>query len=57
MGLKTLLKELWKALDEIPNCPACNGTGLPTVPAWAELVWWRGALVSVCHQCKGTGKL
>ncbi len=55
MKLKAALKELWEALDKVPDCPMCKGTGAPI--DWPERVYWKGVLVLVCSQCKGAGKV
>jgi DnaJ-class molecular chaperone len=43
-------------MDKVPDCPNCKGTG-EAVNGWPELVWWKGRQVTVCHQCKGAGKV
>ena len=56
---KKLLKE-WDALENVPDCPSCKGTGMATGKdkGWnAEPVYWKGQIVWVCHQCKGRGKV
>ena len=46
-------------LDEVPTCPACHGTGEPAnkYKNWADTVYWKGQLETVCHNCKGVGKV
>lgn len=51
--------EIWESMGEIPNCPACHGTGEPT-GRWkclAQQVYWKGQVVTVCHNCEGRGKV
>jgi len=59
MKILEILKELWDALDYVPDCPACHGTGRPTHPYenWAQTVLWHGKPVKVCHNCMGAGKV
>lgn len=60
--LRTVLrkaKDVWGALDYVPDCRVCGGTGEPdnSPAAWVEVVWWKGRQVRVCHNCKGRGKV
>jgi DnaJ-class molecular chaperone len=56
LKLTERIKEVWRSLDYVPDCPVCKGTGEPSGP-WTEKVWWKGKLVEVCHNCKGRGKV
>jgi len=58
-AIEQMLLDCWEALDKVPDCPSCKGTGEPTGKnkVWAEPVYWKGQIVYVCHQCKGAGKV
>lgn len=57
--LMSKVKGAWDALDYVPDCPACGGTGEPSDEsrAWSEVVWWKGEQYRVCHNCHGRGKV
>ena len=55
MGLKLFIREMWKALKEVPTCPMCKGTG--DAIEFSEITYWRGEQVTVCAQCHGRGKV
>ena len=59
MGFFAAIRRVWRSLDYVPNCRACGGTGNvnPKWRAFAEQVYWKGQLYTVCHNCKGTGKV
>lgn len=50
------IRRAWRALDRIPDCPQCKGSGEP-INGFSETVFWRGREVEVCATCKGAGKV
>jgi len=56
MGILATIKKVWKALDYVPDCPECHGTGEPTGFIDAT-VYWKGKQVRVCGTCMGAGKV
>lgn len=49
------LKAVWQALDYVPDCPMCKGSGESI--EWEDNVYWHGTSMRVCDQCKGAGKV
>ena len=57
MKIIETLKNVWASLDYVPNCPSCKGTGNAPDYMRSETVFWKGAEVIVCSQCRGRGKV
>jgi hypothetical protein len=59
MTVLQAIQKAWKALDYVPNCPDCKGTGYPSGDYGGvhDTVFWRGQPEIVCYRCKGAGKV
>jgi len=50
------IRDAWKALDRVPDCPQCKGSG-NAGSGFDVVVFWRGQEVCVCATCEGSGKV
>lgn len=57
MTVLAAIKRAWKALDYVPNCPCCEGTGLSKRDYENGWIWWQGRQVLGCWHCDGRGKV
>ncbi len=57
MSVVTAVKRIWKALDYVPDCPCCEGSGVSKRDYENGRLWWRGQQVIGCSHCEGRGKV